>query len=140
METIDIFKKTSKSLTPESFYIEQNRKSSYENFISTSSYLRDVYQNNLKDYFESLRNLWFEETKYSSNVFLTTNHPTHLTLVNLGEQILPFIFRDLQNNTSHWFITLTQITGVNPIEKEHIGNIENMKNDWINWAKANNFL
>lgn len=140
METVNVFKTNSKSLTQESSFIEQNRNSSYQNFISTSSYLREKHVDDLKDYFESLRNLWFEETKYSSNIFLTANHPANLTLVKLGYQIIPFIIEDLKNNSSHWFITLSQITGINPIKSENRGNIEQMKNDWIEWAKENNYI
>lgn len=100
-------------------------------------YLRDIYQNTLREYFESLKNIWLEETKYSSNVYLTINHPAHLALMQLGDQILPFLFEDLQNNSNHWFLTLNKITGINPISNAHVGNIDLMKNDWLQWAHEN---
>ncbi len=140
METLEIFRSSSESVTPEAHFIELNKQASYEYFISTSSYLRDVYQNTLKDYFESLKNLWLEETKFSSNIYLTTNHPAHLGLIHLGEQILPFLIDDLKNNNNHWFITLNKITGINPISEAHVGNVEQMRSDWIKWAEENNII
>lgn len=140
MSTLEIFQTRSQSVTEEAEIIESNKQASYECFISTSSYLREVYQNSLKEYFESLKFLWLEETKYSSNIFLTTNHPAHLTILQLGERVLPLIIEDLQNYNNHWFITLNKITGVNPVPPEHAGDVESMRGDWINWAKENNII
>lgn len=140
MSTLELFLLPSQSVTQEAEVVEVNKQASFEYFISTSSYLRDVYQNSLKKYFESLKYLWLEETKFSSNVFLTANHPAHLTILQLGEQILPLLIEDLQNNSNHWFITLNKITGVNPIPPEHAGDVELMRSDWINWAQENNII
>lgn len=140
MDTLELFVQSSKSVTSEAETVELNRRASYEYFISTSAYLRDVYQNSLKEYFDSLKYLWLEETKYSSNVFLTTNHPAHLALVKLGAQVLPLLIEDLQNDNNHWFITLNKITGENPIADEHVGNVEDMKQDWITWAENNHII
>lgn len=140
MDTLELFLQSSKSVTSEAETVELNRLASYEYFISTSAYLREVYQNSLKEYFESLKYLWLEETKYSSNIFLTTNHPAHLTMIKLGSQILPLLIEDLQNDSNHWFITLNKITGENPVSQEHIGNVDEMRQDWINWAQINNVI
>lgn len=140
MPALQLFQINSQSVTQEANVVEINKRASFEYFISTSSYLRDVYQNSLKEYFESLKFLWLEETKYSSNIFLTTNHPAHLTILQLGEEILPLLIEDLQNNNNHWFITLNKITGANPIPSEHAGDIELMRTDWINWAEENNII
>lgn len=86
MSTLELFQTSSYSVTKEAEIVEINKQSSFEYFISTSSYLRDVYQKSLKEYFDSLKYLWLEETKFSSNIFLTTNHPAHLTIVQLGQQ------------------------------------------------------
>lgn len=140
MPTLELFQSPSHSVTQEAEIVELNKQSSFEYFISTSSYLRDVYQNSLKEYFESLKYLWLEETKYSSNIYLTTNHPAHLTILQLGEQVLPLLIDDLQKNNNHWFITLNKITGVNPVPPEHAGDVEAMRNDWIIWAEENNII
>ena len=98
MSTLELFQSNSQSLTHEAEIVELNKKASFEYFISTSSYLRDIYQNTLKEYFDSLKYLWLEETKFSSNVFLTTNHPAHLTILQLGEQVLPLLIEQ-----NYWY-------------------------------------
>ncbi len=140
MSTLELFQTTSQSVTTEAEIVELNKQTSFEYFISTSSYLREVYQNSLKEYFESLKYLWLEETKYSSNIFLTTNHPAHLAILQLGDRVLPLLIEDLQNNSNHWFITLNKITDVNPVLSEHAGDVEAMRNDWINWAEECNII
>jgi hypothetical protein len=140
MSALELFQIPSHSVTKEAEIVENNKQASYDSFISTSSYLRDVYQSSLKEYFESLKFLWLEETKYSSNISITINHPAHLTILQLGERVLPLIIEDLENYNNHWFITLSKITGVNPILPEHAGDVESMRGDWINWAKENNII
>lgn len=140
MSTLELFQAPSHSVTKEAEVVELNKQESFEFFISTSSYLRDVYQNSLKEYFDSLKYLWLDETKFSSNVFLTANHPAHLTIIHLGEQVLPLLIEELQENSNHWFITLNKITGANPVPPEHAGDVELMRNDWITWAQENNII
>ena len=140
MNTLELFIQSSKSVTSEAETVELNRLASYEYFISTSAYLRSIYQNSLKEYFESLKYLWLDETKYSSNIFLTTNHPAHLNIIKLGNQILPLLIEDLQNDNNHWFITLNIISGENPVLPKHTGNVDEMRQDWINWAQINNII
>lgn len=140
MATLELFQNSSHSVTHEAEVVESNKRTSYEYFISTSSYLRDVYQKSLCEYFDSLKFLWLEETKFSSNVFLTTNHPAHLAIIQMGERALPFLIDDLKNNNNHWFIALNTITGVNPIQSGHAGDVEAMRNDWIQWADENNVI
>lgn len=140
MSALELFQNSSHSVTKEGEIVETNKETSYDSFISTSFYLRDVYQKSLKEYFESLKFLWLEETRYSSNILITINHPAHLTILQLGERVLPLIIEDLENYNNHWFITLNKITGANPISPEHSGDVESMRGDWINWAKENNII
>jgi hypothetical protein len=58
--------------------------------------------------------------------------------LQLGEQVLPLLIEELRENNNHWFIALNEITGINPVLKEHIGNVEQMREDWIKWAEENN--
>ena len=58
----------------------------------------------------------------------------------MGDETIPFIFKDFEKNDNHWFFALEVITGKNPISPEHIGNIELMKKDWTEWAQENDLL
>lgn len=128
------------SLTKEAKFIEDVKEASYKDFISNSIYLRNEYKKSLKEHFEILKNLWLEETKMSSNVYMTLKHPAHLSILNLGIEIIPFLLEDLQEHNNHWFYTLSIITGENPIMPESLGDIEKISDDWIEWGKSKNFI
>ena len=140
MKTSLLFESGSNSLTDEALYVESIASASYKDFIANSFYLREKFEESLEDYFEILKNLWLEETKLSSNVFITLSHPAYLRIIKLGNDILPYILDDLQQNKNHWFFALNKISGENPVKVEHVGNIDLMANDWINWGKAKNMI
>lgn len=135
-----IFEPKPTSLTKEAIYIKDVEQTSYKYFISNSVYLRDKYKRSLKEHFEILKNLWLEETKMSSNVYMTLKHPAHLSILNLGIEIIPFLLEDLQEHNNHWFYTLSIITGENPIKPESLGDVEKISDDWTEWGKSKNFI
>jgi hypothetical protein len=49
------------------------------------------------------------------------------------------LLRDLEENQSHWFIALRQITGADPISAESAGNIPKMVEAWITWARGHGY-
>lgn len=63
-------------------------------------------------------------------------------IINLGPRILPFIFKDMQKEPYYWFEALEQLIKpkIDPIAAQHYGNMEKMTNDWLNWAKENNYI
>ena len=134
------FESKPKSLGKESEFINSMEQDSYEEFISNSLYLRSKYQKSLEEHFESLKHLWLEETKLSSNVFYTINHPAHLQIIKLGKAVVPLLLQDLKKNHNHWFYALNLITKCNPVEKDHIGRLDAMVGDWIQWGKSENYI
>lgn len=135
-----IFEQGSSTLTEEAKYVREVEKVSYDDFISNSVYLRSEYEKSLKEYFENLKNLWLEETKLSSNVFMTLSHPAHLNIIKLGKIILPYIFEDLSINKNHWFFALSSITGVNPVQSTSVGDLDKIKQDWLAWGRQENYI
>ena len=99
-----VFEQGSSTVTKEAKYVRTIGDMSYQDFISNSVYLRNEFEKSLSDYFENSKNLWLEETKFSSNVFMTLSHPAHLNIIKLGRVILPLIFKDLSEHKNHWFL------------------------------------
>ena len=135
-----MFETQPKSFTKEAEYISDVKHISYEDFISNSIYLRNRYQQSLIEHFDNLKLLWLEETKMSSNVFITLKHPAHIKIIELGIDVLPMLLHDLRDNKNHWFYTLSIITNHNPIKTKNLGNIDKMIDDWLEWGKSNNFI
>ena len=48
---------------------------------------------------------------------------------------LPLILKELQRETDHWFWALEAISGENPVDPAQAGQIENMKQAWIEWGR-----
>lgn len=87
-----------------------------------------------KDDFYKLKEQWYDDTCFSSNICDTNSHSAVEKFIKAGESILPFIFEDIKNKTNvHWFYILINITGSNPVLKKHSGYIQMMYRDWLIW-------
>lgn len=94
----------------------------------------------LEQRFSSLSATWKERSKYSSSVQQITSDLAYLQIISMGQEALPLIFKDMKNDPNHWFVALTSITqGINPIKKEHRGDLVAMTSDWLEWAVNNNY-
>lgn len=88
--------------------------------------------------FSELCKTWKEETFFTSSVFKKCTHPAYKSIFDMGLDVVPFIINDLkENGPDDWFWALSEITGKNPISEEIIGNMQEMANSWIQWAKNN---
>lgn len=87
-----------------------------------------------KEKFLDLKNQWWEDTKFLSDINEMNKHESVAEFIKAGEEILPLIFNDIKNETNtHWFYVLQSITGVNPVPKKHRGYIQTMNRDWVIW-------
>jgi hypothetical protein len=78
-------------------------------------------------------------TGHLSSMAASANHPAYQEIIALGSEVVPLLLRDLQENHTHWFIALRQLTGADPIPKEAAGNIPKMAQAWIGWAKEHGY-
>jgi len=53
--------------------------------------------------------------------------------------VVPYLLRDLEDNHTHWFCALREITGVNPVPAAAAGNIARMAEAWLSWAKEHGY-
>jgi hypothetical protein len=58
----------------------------------------------------------------------------------MGPAVVPLLLRDLEENRTHWFCALREITGANPIPGPAAGNITQMVEAWLQWARKNGYL
>ena len=54
--------------------------------------------------------------------------------------VVRYLLEDMQKNHTPWFKALFEITKIDPVKKEHFGNITEMVKDWIIWAQKNNLI
>ena len=67
--------------------------------------------------FNVLADKWIKETGFHSNSYFIVNHPAYQQIVELGEDVLPFIFRELERGRTavHWPHVLSVVTGADPV-------------------------
>lgn len=109
-------------------------------FLSNSVFVQELYKDSINRKFTELKSIWENETMWFSDVSEITNNSAYREIIDLGEDVLPFIFEDLDTNNNHWFYALNSITGSDPISTNHKGIFPQMKNDWLNWASENHYI
>lgn len=112
----------------------------HESLLASSLFAEDESYNNLVDEIERLKEKWLHDTRFDSGYSTLINHPAHLRIVSFGERVIPYLIRDMQKHRTPWFYALTEITGENPISEESWGKIDNIIQDWLAWAKKNNYV
>ena len=87
--------------------------------------------------FDKLAGEWIKDTAHHSNPAIIARHPAYRQIVAMGEESLPFIFREIRwkRNRPHWFQALHDITGVFPAPEEVWGNVEAVAAAWLNWGR-----
>ena len=83
---------------------------------------------------------WREETLYLSSSTQITAHPAYQELIALGPAALPFLFVDLERTgDGHLSKALTAITGAQPVPDDQRGQVRNIAETWLRWAKDNGY-
>jgi hypothetical protein len=86
--------------------------------------------------FKNFTLTWQTETRFLSSPAEIAMNKSYQAIVGMGEKALPLIFEEMQCRPHHWFWALEAITGINPVPKEHRGNLELMTNDWLEWGQT----
>jgi hypothetical protein len=76
---------------------------------------------------------WIDETSAMSSVNPRYENQHFINIVNMGENVIPFIIDLLKQRPDSIMNAIEYISGINPIKKEHYGNIKSITKDWIDW-------
>jgi hypothetical protein len=89
--------------------------------------------------FRRLAAAWEKAVAHHSSTTLRNNHPAYQEIIRLGPDVVPFLLRDMEEHETHWFAALRQITGANPIPESAAGNVPQMIEAWLRWAKDHGY-
>lgn len=83
------------------------------------------------------RDNWEKETCFSSSISTIISNKNFVSIVNMGERVIPYILRDIQRQPSFLFIALEQICRENLIKPERQGcwNHINVTESCKKWAE-----
>ena len=93
----------------------------------------------VEERFRRLAEIWHRETGHVSSMSAASNHPVYREIIDLGQEVVPSLLRDLEEHHAHWFEALREITGAQPIPKSVAGNIPKMADAWLHWARDNGY-
>jgi hypothetical protein len=96
-------------------------------------------QETVEERFRQLAAAWHEAVAHHSSTTVRNNHPAYRAIISLGPEVVPFLLRDLEDNHTHWFAALREITRADPIPQEAAGNIPQMVDAWLRWARDNGY-
>ena len=89
--------------------------------------------------FEALASEWKEQVGGSSFVAEKINHPAYQKIIEMGQVVVPFILRELEQKPTHWFEALKAITGANPVQPEQRGRPKQMAQAWLQWGREQGY-
>lgn len=89
--------------------------------------------------FARLRETWLGETRNLSSVDRKILNESYQRIIGMGRRALPHIFRALRANTEFWFPALFSITGTDPIPPEAVGDIDAMRDLWLEWGDQHGY-
>jgi len=84
---------------------------------------------------------WRNDTRHLSRVSKMIEHPAYRDIIAMGERAIPLLLEEVQKDPPDlWFWALSEITGEDPIDPSHHGDIKAMASDWIEWGKAGGYI
>lgn len=92
----------------------------------------------VKTTFERLRDEWYRRTSHHSNMSVVFGDPAYQQIIDLGPEIIPFIFAEVKANRGLWLDALATLTGENPVPEAVIYTAEKKKY-WLEWGKVHGF-
>jgi hypothetical protein len=98
----------------------------------------ELQTDHVANVFKKNRDLWLVETSTYSSLTDIAMHPAYQEIIGLGPDVLPLIFRDLEEQPRFWFWALAAITRHTPDHEE--GNFESARHAWLEWAREQGYL
>ena len=88
--------------------------------------------------FQTLASQWKKETIAASSLSDIFTHPAYQRIMAMGKPALPFILRDLQQNSGYWFHALRFIVGKDIAAGTET--ISDARSAWLEWGYQNGYL
>ena len=89
--------------------------------------------------FNGLVKAWHKEADFYSFSDQRAAHWAYRKIIDLGEPVLPLVFREMEVNGGDWHHALEILTGVNPVSEEMWGKRGAAKKAWLNWAQEQGY-
>ena len=95
-------------------------------------------KNYLELEFYRLAENWKHETASSSSISKKIKHKDYVRIIEMGQDVLPFILRSLLNEHEHWFVALKKISKEDPIPAG--ATFSDAVNGWLKWGQEKGLI
>jgi hypothetical protein len=93
----------------------------------------------IEEKFSRLAVRWKSETGFLSSTAKMAEHPAYQEIISMGDEVVPFILRELETKPDHWFKALRAITGAQPVPAADSGNVPAMAKAWLSWGRKHGY-
>lgn len=83
---------------------------------------------------------WRRATRFQSSLDLITSHPAYRAVVDLGDEVVPLILRELKTRPEPWFAALREIAHADPVRPADRGNMRAMTDAWLRWGRDHGLI
>lgn len=81
---------------------------------------------------------WRWDTQHTSSVKRMVSHPSYKRITELGCDVLPLLFRELNAHGDHWLVALNEITGQDPAPEG--SSFTEAVEAWLAWGREKGYL
>jgi hypothetical protein len=106
---------------------------------SAANNATDSVTETVEQRFRRLEAAWRADTAVLSSYTRIVGHPAFREIVRMGEDVVPFMLRDLEERPRLWVWALPEITGADPVPPEDSGNIAKMSEAWRRWGREKGY-
>jgi len=92
----------------------------------------------LQDEFHALLKKWRKDTQHFSSVTKMIQHPAYRRIVDMGIDVLPYLFNELNQHPDHWLVALNAITGEDPAPEN--STFDEAVQAWLAWGRGKGYL
>lgn len=90
--------------------------------------------------FTDLASRWIQEVEGLSSTVEMAKHPLYQEIIEMGQEVIPLLLEDLEQNPLYWLPALRQITQENPVLPEQRGKVKQMAEAWLNWGRQKGYI
>jgi hypothetical protein len=88
--------------------------------------------------FRTLVDQWRNDTQHTSSIKRMVQHPAYQRIIEMGSEVLPLLFRELNARRDHWLVALNIITGEDPALEG--STFTEAVDAWLAWGREKGYL
>lgn len=89
--------------------------------------------NSAEEKFSALADAWLNAQ--GGRARLDFSHEAYMQIMSMGPAVIPFLLRELESETGHWFRALRAIVGYSPVPAEARQDFRAASDAWLQWGQ-----